>query len=331
MAKNEIRQNKATQEWVIYAPSRGKRPKDFREDSDKENLPGYDENCPFCPGHEKKLSTVLMEIPNPKTQRWSTRVVPNKFPALVHNVSTERIKKGINVTMPGYGRHEVIIENPKHNRDIAKMDLVEVEILIETYQRRYADVMKEFRNLTPMIFRNHGKNAGTSLLHPHSQLIVTGFVPKHIRDKKIEAQKYYDEWGRCVFCDMLKFEFDDNKRLLSESKSMVAFVPFAAEVPFQVNIMPKEHQADFGKISDKEKSELAKMLKEILTKLHKKLDDPDYNYIINTAGRYEADEPHLHWNLEIRPRLTKNAGFEIGSGISINPSFPEDDAEFLAK
>ncbi len=180
-----------------------------------------------------------------------------------------------------------------------------------------------------IIFRNHGARAGASLIHPHSQLIVTSFVPHHIRWREEEAQRYFDEWGRCVFCDTLDFERREQRRVVLDNKTFLAFVPFAAEVPFEICIMPKKHQADFGDITDEEKADLAYVLREVLGKLHQKLNDPDYNYIINTSARYRAGEPQLHWYLQIRPRLTTRAGFEIGSGISINPSIPEDDAEFL--
>jgi UDPglucose--hexose-1-phosphate uridylyltransferase len=93
--------------------------------------------------------------------------------------------------------------------------------------------------------------------------------------------------------------------------------------------VPKSHQADFGDISEGEKDDLAKALHHVMSRLDSRLNDPDYNYIINTAARYKSGEPHLHWHVQIRPRLTTRAGFEIGSGISINPSFPEDDAKFL--
>ncbi len=333
MSKNQIRQNKATKEWVIYAPDRGDRPKDFKKAGEKERdkLPEYDKDCPFCAGNESMISNIIMESPDKKHDKWQTRVIPNKYPALLHKGNPERDVNDIYVTMQSYGRHEVIIESPLHNDDISIMNYDKVMVLIETYHRRYIDIMKEHKNMIPIIFRNHGKRAGTSLLHPHSQLIVTGFVPHHIRWREIEAQRYYDEWGRCVFCDILKYEANEGKRIISESKSMLAFVPFAAEVPFEIWIMPKRHQADFGKITETEKTDLARMLKNILNTYYNKLNDPDYNYLINTSARYEAGEPHLHWYLQIRPRLTTKAGFEIGSGISINPSIPEEDAEFLKK
>jgi UDPglucose--hexose-1-phosphate uridylyltransferase len=154
-------------------------------------------------------------------------------------------------------------------------------------------------------------------------------VPRYIRWREEEAQRYFDEWGRCVFCDILNFEMEDRRRVILENDSFIAFIPYAAEVPFEIWIMPKGHRADFGNISGAEKTDLAPALRYCLARLHDKLGDPDYNYVINTSARYRADEPQLHWYLQILPRLTTRAGFEIGSGININPSLPERDADFL--
>ena len=82
MSENQIRQNKATKGWVIFAPDRGERPKNFSKQNKKNKLPEHDEDCPFCAGNEDKLTTMLMEMPD-KNGSWQTRVVPNKFPALI--------------------------------------------------------------------------------------------------------------------------------------------------------------------------------------------------------------------------------------------------------
>ncbi len=328
--KHQVRKNKATNEWVIYAPSRSKRPIDFKQDrAESALLPEHDDTCPFCQGNENMLPGIIMVYPKNKQELWSTRIVPNKFPALTPDGNTFRNKEGIYVTMDGHGRHEVIIEHPTHNQTIATMPQEDVNAVIETYHLRYSDLIKAHENMLTIIFRNHGKRAGTSLVHPHSQIIVTSFVPQYIRWREEEAQRYFDEWGRCVFCDILQFEIRYAKRIVAEKENMVAFIPYHAEVPFETWIIPKRHQADFGNVSDVEKTELAEMLREILFRLYDKLNDPDYNFIINTSAKYKAEEPQLHWYLQIRPRLTTQAGFEIGSGICINPSIPEKDAEFL--
>ncbi len=330
MKEGEIRQNKATRQWVIFAPARGKRPHDFKQPSNEgAETPVYDETCPFCPGNERALTPIELEIPGNEGKPWQTRVVTNKFPALTPQGSSDRHRQGIYLSMDGYGRHEVIIEDPKHNEQIALMSPRDVESVIETYHRRYTDLMQRHESMMILIFRNHGVRAGTSLIHPHSQLIVTGMVPEHIRWREETAQRYFDDWGRCVHCDILAFESRDGTRIVAENPSFLAFVPFAADVPFEIWIMPKKHQANFGAIYDGQKSDLASILQDLLSRLYRKLNDPHYNYIINTSARYRTDEPQLHWYLQIRPRLTTQAGFEIGSGISINPSIPEADAAFL--
>lgn len=328
MTHNEFRQNKITKQWVIYAPGRGNRPKDFQtSDQNRRSLPAHDADCPFCPGNQHMLPEIVAETSG--SDGWQVRVVPNKYPVLTPDVDTARCEQAIYLSMPGYGRHEVIIESSRHNRDIADMSPNEVGMVIEMYHRRYIDLMHAHGNMMALIFRNHGPRAGTSLLHPHSQLVVTGIVPFYVRWREEQAQRYYDEWGRSVFEDILTFELRDRRRVILENESFVALVPFAAEVPFEIWIMPKRQQADFGSIADVEKGELAVILRNALARLRDTLNDPDYNYIINTAARYKAGEPQLRWYLQIRPRRTTRAGFEIGSGISVNPSIPEEDADLL--
>lgn len=325
----EIRQDKATRQWVIYAPARRKRPKDFRPAAQTAvPLPERSASCPFCPGNESQLTPVLLEIQGPAGS-WQTRVVPNKFPALDPNGRLIRNKSGIFITMEGFGHHEVVIETPRHDRDLALMTPEELAAVVETYHRRYTDLIQKDGIMMAIIFRNHGERAGTSLMHPHSQIIATGIVPNSIRWREEEAQRYYDEWGTCVFCDILEYELRDGARVIDQNSSFVTFVPFAAEVPFETWIMPRRHGADFEAITDSEKQDLADALLRSLVRLRASLHDPDYNFILNTWARYRANEPQLHWYVQIRPRLMTPAGFEIGSGMSINPSLPEEDAAFL--
>jgi UDPglucose--hexose-1-phosphate uridylyltransferase len=328
MQLSEIRQNKVTKQWVIYSPARKKRPKDFQTVRERSYVPPHDEKCPFCRGNDHVLPPIIMEMKDRKGD-WQTRVVPNKFPALTPDGSLERIPRGIYLEIPGYGHHEVVIETPFHDRQLGIMSSDEIGVLIETYHRRYTDLMKDDKNMMIIIFRNHGLRAGTSLIHPHSQIIATGMVPHYIRWREEEAQHYFDDRGTCIFCDILAYELTHKQRIICDNNSFAAFVPYAAEVPFEIWIMPKIHKADFGDISDAEKVDLTGIMKDILGKYHDKLGDLDYNYVINTSVRYRTGEPQLHWYLQILPRLMTRAGFEIGSGININPSIPEDDAEFL--
>ena len=114
-----------------------------------------------------------------------------------------------------------------------------------------------------------------------------------------------------------------------ETERFVVLQSFAPRYPFETWIVPKEHQASFGLISMEDSKQFAKVLKITLFKLYSKLNDPDYNYVIHTAPVRDEQEEYYHWGLQITPRLTIPAGFEMGSGIYINTSFPEETAQFL--
>lgn len=327
---SELRQNKLTGQWVIYAPERDERPRDFAHDaSASTKQPQHEANCPFCPGNEAMLPDIILEYSTTGAAHWRTRVVPNKYPVLSPDQDETRRQDGLYVTMPGYGRHEVIIEHPRHNLDLADMSDMDVAAVIETYHRRYTDLMLQNRNMMVIIFRNHGRRAGTSIRHPHSQLVVTGVVPKAIRWREDIAQHYYDTWGRPLMGDLLDHERQVETRIVAENDSFVAFVPYAAEVPFEVWLVPRRPQADFGAIREAEKADLAVLLRTTLKRLQQVGGRPDYNYMLHSAARYRAGEPHLHWYVQVRPRTVTRAGFEIGSGMPVNPSLPENDAARL--
>ena len=327
----EMRQDKITGQCVIYAPGRGQRPRDFRRNRKKNPLPVFDENCPFCPGNEKMLPSIIQQLPERSTDNWQTQIVPNKYPILLPDQEQKREVRGLYSTMAGYGRHEVIIESPCHNQTLPAMPPEDVGIIVETYHKRYLDLMRQREHMMLLIFRNHGARAGTSLLHPHSQLVVTGFIPQRIRCREQEARRYFDQWGQCVYCDILKFEKESKERLVLENKSFLAFVPFAAESPFEIWIVPKRHQSDFSLVNDPQKMDLAEALRQVLALLYTKLNDPDYNLMILTSSQCRTEEPQLHWYVRIRPQVTTPAGFEIGTGISVNPSLPEENAIYLKK
>jgi UDPglucose--hexose-1-phosphate uridylyltransferase len=328
----EIRQNRITREWVIFAPERGKRPHQPGEaQGSKAQRPRRREDCPFCPGNEDNLTVILHRMPGPEAgeDSWQIRVIPNKYPTLTADQEPRRRAEELSIRMPGYGRQEVIVEHPRHDLDPSGMSDGEVARLVDAYQLRYRAAMEDRNVNMVLIFRNHGSKAGTSLRHPHSQLIASNVVPAHIRKREWIAQEYYDERGNCLLCDLLAAEREERVRLISETPDFTAFVPFAAGVPFEVWIVPRTHRAGFASVTAGEREGLAEILRQMLKRLKAGLDDPDYNYIINSAVRYKAEEPHLHWWLQIRPRLVTPAGFEIGSGMLINPTLPEKNARIL--
>jgi UDPglucose--hexose-1-phosphate uridylyltransferase len=324
-----MRQDPVTKHWVLYAPARSRRPREYNgREKDSVPLPEYDASCPFCPGNEEHLAGIEMES-HGVSGSWVTRIVPNKYPALTREGSGIRTSAGLYTVMEGFGCHEVIIETPCHNRQPNRMSLREVEEIVRAYDHRYRALEALPGIRAVILFRNHGTAAGTSLLHPHSQIIATGIVPRHIRRRDDAARSYFDDWGRCLYCDMTEQELSDGRRVVFTNERFAAFVPFAAGVPFEIWIMPRRHRACFGGLTAEERADFAAVLHTAIGRLDGACGDPDYNYVIHSSAGCGVDEAHLHWYLQLKPRLVTPAGFEMGSGIHINPSIPEEDAALL--
>ncbi len=324
----EFRQNQASKEWVILAPERGMRPSDFRESRPKPQiLSAYRTDCPFCKGNDKHIVTPVLSVPGDGD--WQVRVVPNKFAALQSDTSPERRHVGGFLSANGFGIAEVVIEHPMHNRTIGTMTVSEVTQILWAYHARQVEISKNEKINLVMIFRNHGNRAGTSLEHPHSLIIATPIVPPHIRYPIDQAVLHYDKYGKCVFCDMLAEELRQRSRIIVESEHFVAFCPFAARSPFETRIYPRRHMASYVSITDVEVDDLARILRTVMGKLYVGLHNPDYNYIIRSSPIGDEDTRYLHWYFVIIPKITISAGFEIGSGIYINTTAPEESAEYL--
>jgi len=326
---SEIRQNIATREWVIIANERAKRPDDFvqKEKTDK-TISEYVETCPFCPGNEHLAPPETFSLRNDQGD-WLVRSIPNKFAALSETENLTHQERGIIRRMSGAGIHEVIVETPKHHLVTALLDNHQVIQIIQAYKVRFLSALKDERMELVTIFKNHGSSAGTSLEHPHSQLIATPIVPQHIRSRIEEATRYYDDHRRCVYCDMLKEEINVNERIIFESSHFVAFTPYAALSPFHLWLLPKRHMSSFPQINDVEMQDFSNTLRVVLKKIYMGLNNPDFNYVIRSCPGPIKETPFFHWYLSIIPRVSLAAGFELGSGMFINTSVPEESADFL--
>jgi UDPglucose--hexose-1-phosphate uridylyltransferase len=324
----EIRQNIITRQWVIIATERARRPDQFRnEESQRKELPQHDAACPFCPGNE--AMTPLETYRHPSKGAWQVRAFPNKFAALSSEGELVRHIDGLKRTISGVGVHEVIVESPRHNIPLALMTDAEVEQIVTACLDRYNKVLKDPRVEAVTLFKNHGSAAGTSLQHPHMQLIGTPIIPMEVRERLEWALRFYDDNGVCIFCANLNSELHDQSRLVAENKHFVAFIPFAALSPFHLWIYPRRHCASFGSISEDEISSFAHILRTVQRKLYFGLNDPDFNLVMRTSPKESNHVPYYHWYMSVVPRLTKAAGFELGSGMFINSGRPEDSAAFL--
>ncbi len=318
---SEFRQNVSTGEWVIISPERAKRPLDYQ--NRKACPPATDDHsrCPFCLGHEHMCQPAVYTVG--EESDWKLRVVPNIYAAVNRSVPPVRERHGLYLRTSGYGAAEVLIESPDHDSHLAHMPIPQVKEILKAYRLRFNALSEDPHIAIVNIFKNHGAGAGASLAHPHSQIIGTMVAPPHVTDQIFYAKRAYNTWGRCVYCDMIEEELRTGERLVMESPHFVVFCPFASKYPYELRIFPKRHNAIFGTIAPEEEHDLAIVLRRVLLKLSLLLGNPDYNYYIRSVASSDGLVQYYHWHLAITPRLTQQAGFELGTRIYINSSSPE--------
>ncbi|MBS7626787.1 galactose-1-phosphate uridylyltransferase [Candidatus Bathyarchaeota archaeon] len=327
----ELRFDPAADEWVIMAHERIGRPSDFEVHQKHKPAPSWVDDCPFCPGNESLTPPELaVYCKNEDTSKWQVRVIPNKFPALNPGISAEkRFVDKYFEGVEGIGHHEVVVESPIHNEKISEMDPSDVELILKAYIDRVRVLSEREYVKSVVIFKNHGPSAGTSILHPHSQIIATPTLTNQMRKRLQVAVEYYSRMKNCLYCDINKWEHESGRRIIYEGKYFIVFNPYASHYSYETWISPIEHSSCFSNINRGGVEELSGVLPDILRRIESILGNPDYNYILHTAlNRCNGDWP-LHWYIQIVPRISVIGGFEIGSGTYINPTLPEDAAKSM--
>jgi UDPglucose--hexose-1-phosphate uridylyltransferase len=335
---SELRWDPIKLHWVIIATERGRRPRDFQAQGETAGVVA----CPFCYGNEDKTPPEIFAVrPSgmPNTANWQVRVIPNKYPALRVEGTLDSRAYGMYDVMNGIGAHEVIIETPDHDRSLADLTTAEITDVLIAYRVRYLDLRKDFRFRYMVLFKNHGTRAGATLHHSHSQLIAVPLLPPVAFTQLKVARNYFSDKERCIFCDVIEFELREGTRVVREFADFVILTPYASTSPFELRLYPKRHSHDFALMNDAQLAGLAVALKDMLQRIKTVLNDPPYNFILLTAppmhrrpgkpGHWSSLEYDYHWHIELVPRLTQVAGFEWGTGFYINPTSPEDAAEFL--
>jgi UDPglucose--hexose-1-phosphate uridylyltransferase len=337
---SELRKDLISGRWVIIATERSKRPDDFRPRAATAPVPEAAGFCPFCEGSESKTPPEVYALRAPGTAPdspgWTVRVVPNKFPALTPGPPPPRATGGIFQSMEGRGVHEVIIENPDHALELGDLPVAHIRDVLRVFQLRIEAIQKQLHYQYVQIFKNKGKEAGASLSHPHSQIVATPIVPKRVKEEIYGADRLYRTFKECGFCRILREEEAAAQRIIARNDHFAVFAPYASRFPFEMAVFPKRHSAFFAGVQENELGPLAEILKDVLTRLKRTVNDPPFNMVLHQApnpSMSAKDWPDLHlkshWHLEIIPVLTKVAGFEWGTGFYINPVPPETGAAFL--
>ncbi|HUW64172.1 MAG TPA: galactose-1-phosphate uridylyltransferase [Spirochaetia bacterium] len=325
----EWRKDPVVERWVIISTERSKRPTDYLTAPDA----CQECECPLCEGHEAETPPEVVAFrekeSSPNQPGWWVRVVPNKFPAVRIEGGTVRRQHGIYDVLDGFGAHEVIVETTEHSRLLHEVSPYQMAEVLWAWRYRMLDLRGDRRFKYILLFKNFGAVGGASLEHSHSQIIATPMVPLDVHEEIQGSRQYRDRTGRCVFCDVIRQELAEDARLVHLNDSFLSFNPFASRFPFETWIIPREHQTDFAAIGEEEVHSLSRILLDTLESLMHTLRNPPYNLVLHTTPVNGPAEHDYHWHIEILPRLTKMAGFELGTGYFINPTPPEVAAQEL--
>ncbi|WP_037305875.1 galactose-1-phosphate uridylyltransferase [Amycolatopsis orientalis] len=291
----ELRRDRLTGEWSVLAPGRAARP----------HAP--DGDCPFCPGPGEDTPPESWRLPSADGRSWRVRTVPNRY-ALSD-------------------RHEVVIESPHHDWDLAAGTDAEVADVLYGWQQRHIALRETAAQV--VIFRNHGPAAGTSLPHPHSQIAGLPVLSPGIRHRLDRYREHHGRRGRTFAADLLAEELRAKTRIVHAGEHAVVFAPFAPAASYELRVLPRRIRADFATVPADELGGVARVLRIALRALRDELADPAYNLIVDTAPSGWEQAPFLAWSLRILPRADVAAGLELATGIPVVTTTPEQAAAAL--
>lgn len=310
----ELRKDPVIGRWVIIASERARRPGNFVDTSDNE-LEDEAKECSFCNNQREVIA--------PGSTSGDIRVVASKTNVSASTTEFHRSKNGLYDVVGGVGAHEIVIETPEHIANMADLDVSRISKIFETYATRMQDLGKEAKYQYVLAYKNYGPTAGSrGIGHTRSHIVATPVRPLRVKEKLVGAKEYFDTNKSCIYCDLIRHELESRERIVHETDHFVAVIPFAARILFETWILPKDHHCDFDKGIKGNEKDLAVMMKPLLQKLQKGLDDPAYNFVIQTApsrretsnlNKWETIEQDYHWHIELMPRLTRVAGFEKGT------------------
>lgn len=335
MEGSQFRQDVVTGDWVLIAPGRGKRPHWDDQDHFEQSI----DTCPFETErmHEQSDPVLLLldgnEVPwrGVWTDAWDVAVLGNKYPALSAGVCGEPTGDGLYCSHPGFGFHELVITRTHgmHLADLSKNQLANV---LTAYHMRYRTITAQPCGAYVSIFHNHGKRAGASLAHNHSQILSTPIVPPEVYRAVRGADGYSARTGRRVYDDIVAHELRLGTRVIYENEDMIVLCPYASKAPFEMMVLPRHHAAQFQDATPADVSQCADALSVALVRLCDVVGDPDYNMFLATTPVHMngiVDPQAYRWHIRIMPRIPIAAGFELATAVYVNPTDPDQCAQEL--
>ncbi len=323
---SELRQDIVSGDWVLLAPGRAARPR-FLDAKKGKRTASPKKGCPF-----EDLATVSGKPPRfvyPSAARWKIAVVPNKYPAVTSDgAASVPFRAGLYRGRTAVGTHDLVITRD-HHAPFADLSPAGAVRVFATFQRFHREAAREGSAAYIVSFYNYGASAGSSVWHPHYQILTLPVVPDHVAHSVRGASAYFRRHGRCVRCDIIKAERRAKVRVIAENADAIAIVPYASKKPFEVSIMPRRHTSSFHATSPEALRSVALLARAVARRIRTRLHDPDFNFFVHDAPLARKENPHHHWHVEMVPRVSVDAGFELSTGIIINVMDPDRAAAML--
>lgn len=326
---SEFRKDLVSGDWIILAPERTKRPHDLLPKKKKRPV-APKSTCPLENFRKSGNWPPVRIVPGEKN--WRIAIIQNKYPALRHGeLCASFFGFGPYQLLKGVGRHELVVTRD-HEKSLSRMSLNEGWELFRIFQARYRELAKDKCLLYTSTFFNWGPSAGATLYHPHYQMLTLPIVPLDVQHSLVGSSRYFKIHQRCVHCDMITFELKNRKRIIAKNSGAIALAPFVSRRPFEIRIFPLSHQPYFEKTSEEDLKSIVAILQIVLRKIEKNLRDPDFNFFIHTAPlKHQPQHTHYHWHIEILPKISIPAGFELGTGVEINVVDPDAAVDIIRK
>ncbi len=327
--KSQLRQDLVSGDWIVIAPGRSGRPHNFFKNPEK-RIRAPKKGCPFesiGKINQKKPILIYGESKN-----WRLQIVENKYPAFVHkDVCASILKDGPYSIAEGVGHHDLVVTRD-HNDNFSKLSKNDARQVFEAFRDRYLMLLNDKCLSYVSIFHNWGPKAGASIYHPHYQIISLPIIPPDVEHSLSGSVNYFKKNKKCVHCVMIEWEKKKKKRIIYENGGAIAFAPFVSKSPFEIRIFPKKHLPYFENTLDENIDYAVDALRHALKKIEKNLKDPDYNFFLHTAPiSNKLNYKMYHWHIEVIPKVSIRAGFELGTGVDINPVDPDEAATLLSK
>ena len=318
----ELRKDPITESWVILGQ--------------RELLSDDPQECPLDPGRVDKIPPILTW---PAGGQWQVRVVPHPDPLYHVEGDAGRVAEGMYDKMGAIGAHEVVVETPLHDKSLSQFTDEEIERVLWVWTSRIADLKKDARFKYVSIFKNQGTLAGDEWPHAHSQVTATIFVPRRIKYELSSAHEWFKDKERCIFCDMVRQEEKQGKRIVDVQGEYYALCPYASRVPYEIWLMHRRHNHLFEQPRPgANRRQLAALLGRVLRRLEKIA--PAFHLVVHTAPSTTCNKGEMdvywktladeyHWHIEILPIVEKRSKSYSIKEVYFNAELPESAAAHL--